>query len=396
MTDEFGAFNPFSEEEENTVEEDSAVSEVNSKETHKQAVEHKDKERLGEIEDQYKELDEDLLDIEDDEDTMWMIQRVGFGILKIIGVLAILVFIFWSIWGGSSKNSKTTKNSTDKKIEKIEKPKNLETKKKNTANPAKKDSPKKESSGFWSNLFSKNDSQEKEQKETTNKKTEIVIPSVSKEEVRELETETKKSSPHMAMVQIIAWNYWLEKDRLLGKKNTPGEVALWTKDAEALFDVPFGEQIKGNNDLEREKRVNSLTENTSLLLKKAENIQNKLLAEIAEFSDKEQKKTNEATEYERLFLQAMNTSDPTGIDEFLAKKIAAEKGQIANGIEAESRRILSQKVDSYAQVLKNLHEYLLANKKALVKDVQVVDFPEDPFNRIVPLETWESLKHPAN
>ncbi len=199
------------------------------------------------------------------------------------------------------------------------------------------------------------------------------------------------SDAHPASIQIMAWNYWVEKNRLLGQKNTPGEVALWTKDAESLFDVPFAQQVTGQNDIEREKKVNALVLDTTNLLQRAENLQRKLSAEIADFARKEQQNLAKSTEYERLFLDAMNKSDPTGIDTYLEKKIEFEKKQTENGIQKESRQYLSEKIDSYAQVLMNLREYLIANRKALIKDVQVVQFPEDPFNRVIPLETWERL-----
>jgi len=414
MTDEFGAFNPFDEEEKNTAEKESATPEVSFEETHQQEIEHEDEARLDEIEDEYKELDEDLLDVDDGEDTMWMIQSVSIGILKIVGVLAIIGLIFWSIWGGSDDSKSVKIANPAKKIEKVQKPKKVV--KRDTKTTTKKE----DSEGFFSKLFSGGNTDESNKKtEKSDKKVEKIKP--VKEEIREIPAVTYQdeidyaennqdnnsgqnfaystdsgragnSSTNLSTVQIMAWNYWVEKDRLIGQKNTPGEVALWTKDAEALFDVPFTEQVKGLNDIEREKKVNSLVFDTTNLLKKAETVQKKLLAEVAEFSAKERSYIAEATEYERLFLNAMNKSDPVGIDQFLEKKIEAEKNQLENGIEKESRQYLSQKVDSYAQVLMNLREYLIANRKALIKDVQVVQFPEDPFNRIVPLKDWQSLQ----
>lgn len=406
MIDEFGAFNPFDEvgsesaedkTEKKSVEKESVeekpAPEVSFEETHHQEVEHEDEGRLGEIEDEYKELDEEILDIDEGEDTMWLIQRMGMGILKIAGVVGVIIFLMWSIWGGNGDNTTKETPSVDKKIEKIKK----EAVKKETEKSAKKSS-KAESStekgeGFWSKIFGGN---EKTSSTKDSVKEEVEIPAVSEKEEKELAVEVKSSSPHVATIQIMAWNYWLEKDRLLGKKNSPGEAALWTKDAEAIFDIPFAKQVEGNSDTERERRVNTLMSSVTEALKKAENIQNKLQTEEAEFDVKEKSYIAKAVEYERLFLEAMDKSDPVGIDQFLAKKIEAEKDQIENGIEKESRQFLFEKIDSYAQVLINLREYLLANKKALVKDVQVVAFPEDPFNRIIPLETWESLKYPIN
>ena len=424
MTDEFGAFNPFEEVEETSNNErvsdedtsekkSSSEAEMPKTEDQKSSTQQKDEARLSEIEDEYQELDEDLLDIDDGEDTLWMIKKVSVGILKIIGAIGIIVLILWIIWGGDDSIDKSITKSPAKKIEKIESQKVAKPisakKSKSTQKQNKKEG------GFFSKLFGGNnnspvstskkepitDLQETKSNNTVNenknsRKTPAVVYQNNKTQTIDTENHKNRNfagnATNLATVQIMAWNYWLENDRLLGQKNTPGEVALWTKDAESLFDVPFAEQVKGRNDFEREKKVNTLVTETTKLLQRAENLQTKLLREQREYEAKEKSYIAEATEYERLFLEAMNKSDPAGIDQFLAKKIEAEKKQLENGIEKESRQYLAEKIDSYAQVLVNLREYLIANRKALIKDVQVVQFPEDPFHRIIPLETWEQLR----
>lgn len=405
MTDEFGAFNPFEEEEKKdsptdenpfVSEEKKPLKDVSFEETHQKKIEHEDEERLDEIEDEYKELDEDLIDV-DEEDTMWLIQRVGIGILKIVGVVGIIGLILWSIWGGSNESEQPKSEQTNQVVEK----ENTQQK------PVVKNSPKEEVSkkedaekktekvGLWEKIFGSPKKVEIIPKEKENN-TEKIIPAVTLQEENLLAQEQKSLTPDTSSIQLMAWNYWMEKERLLGQKSTPGEIALWTKDAEALFDVPFARQVSGSSDIEREKRVNALFKNTEILLTKAENIQNKTLAEISEFEAKQQLYTQEAIVHEQRFLAAMQSSDPSGIDEFLKDKIAAEKKQLENGIEAESRRLLSQKLDNYAQVIINLRNYLRVNRKALVKDVQVVVFPEDPFNRIISIQEWEALGSPSS
>ncbi len=104
MVDDFGAFNPFEETEKDDSVEKSEV--VFEEEVHRQEVEEADQEKLEEVEDEFKELDDELLDVDDGEDTMWLIQKVVIGILKIAGILGVVIFLFWSIWGGDGKDIK--------------------------------------------------------------------------------------------------------------------------------------------------------------------------------------------------------------------------------------------------------------------------------------------------
>ena len=305
---------------------------------------------------------------------MWMIQRVSIGILKIAGAVIIAGFIFWSIWGVET-DTKKENNSIEEKITNKSLPK-----KKHIKNDDKKSSNNIEvenKEGIINKIFGGKEDDKR------------IIPAVIvKKDPKTNKVNNVNTSSHTAGVQIIAWNYWSEKDRLRKQKDTIGEVLIWTNNSSALFDVPFVNQVSGKNDLERERKVLVLISTVKELLKKAEFLQTKLLTEINEFSAKANIYHQDELIYEEKFLNAMNQSDPSGIDHFLEGKIEAEKKQTANGIEAESRKILSEKVDSYAQVLINLREYLIANKKALIKDVQVVAFPEDPFHRIISIEEW--------
>jgi hypothetical protein len=391
MTNDFGAFNPF-EETENTENDSVEKSEVSFEDDiHQQEVEEADKEKLEEIEDEFKELDSELLDIDEGEDTAWLIQKVIIGILKIAGILGIIVFVFWSIWGGVPDPSE--KKSSDKKIEKVEKKKESIVKK--NQNPAKKiliekkevsKKAAKDKEGFFDKLFSKSKKKEGTQSE---------IPAV-KNQKRTTKTtkEFNKNKLHNASIEIMAWNYWTEQNRVLEQDASLGKAMLLKKDMESLFDVSLYDQVKGKNDITRERNVNKLINEIVGLLERAEVLQNKLLREIYEFSEKEKLYIKEAIKYERKFLNAMKQSDPSGIGGFLKEKISAEKKQTESGIEAESRKILFNKLDSYAEVLQDLHQYLIANKKALIKDVQVVDFENDPFHRVLSIDEW--LNMPQN
>ena len=97
---------------------------------------------------------------------------------------------------------------------------------------------------------------------------------------------------------------------------------------------------------------------------------------------------NASTEIEQEFIEALKNSNPVGISAILDRKIEAEKDLQRYAVDAEARQIFSQKISEYSLVLENLQTVLTANKSAIVQDIQVVNFPADPFGRVIDLGAW--------
>ena len=93
-------------------------------------VEAADEARIEDPENIFEELDEDLSDTETATDTVWLLRRVGVGILKVLLLLGVLFVIGWFIWGDDqSKDIKNVQRDLPIMIEsvknKIPQPKNI-------------------------------------------------------------------------------------------------------------------------------------------------------------------------------------------------------------------------------------------------------------------------------
>jgi len=309
-------------------------------------TEIKDEEKLEEPENKFEELDEDLTDIEESTDTVWLLRRVGVGIIKTLLILGGIVLVGWLIWGGTDTSNDRSTPSVKPVIEKSV-----------------------------------------EKKETATKK--IHAPQKKKEEV-----ENKQISSVVAMSaagrSLTAWNYWMETQRISGQKGTPAKVLGWKREVEVLFEIPFPSQINGATPVIRDIQVGRLLQRIEYLLARADKLQDQLAQDIIEFSSKAEVSREASLIAEQEFLDALQNSNPVGISFILDRKIEAEKLLQQNAVDAEARRIFTEKIAEYTLILENLQTVLVANRAAIVQDIQVVNFPADPFGRVISPGDWMS------
>ncbi|MBT3348825.1 hypothetical protein HN954_00060 [bacterium] len=285
----------------------------------------------------------DELEIETDGDVFWLVQHILWGTLKIAVVLGILGGIAWMIWGGDHSN-----------ILKIE----------SSKKPVATESAAKQ----------KNEPEKSVPVETPEK---LVVPAIA----------TIQVAPQKNLVSSTAsWNYWLEKNRLREISGTLADAVNWTKKTESIFEIPFAQQIDGNSAAIRSMKLEKLSGEIYRLLESAAPLQRSLVAQGTEFSNRAAQQKTVAQAAESQFVTALSKSDPTGLEEFLAQKIEAEKNELAFSIEAEAREILWGKIDSYRVVLENVFQNISTNHDAIVQDIRVVDFPSDPFGRVIPIK----------
>jgi len=308
-------------------------------------TEIKDEKKLEEPENQFEDLDEDLTDIEESTDTVWLLRRVGVGIIKTLLILGGIVLVGWLIWGGSD-TSNDIKTPSVKPV--IEKP--------------------------------------VEKKETPAKK--VRVPEKKKQE----DVENKQTSSVVAMSaagrSLSTWNYWMETQRISGQKGTPAKVLGWKREVEILFEIPFPSQIDGSTPVIRDIQVGRLLQRIEYLLSRADKLQDQLAQDIIEFSNKADVSREASLIAEQEFLDALQNSNPVGISFILDRKIEAEKLLQKNAIDAEVRRIFTEKISEYTLILENLQTVLVANRAAIVQDIQVVNFPADPFVRVISPGDW--------
>ncbi len=314
-------------------------------------TEVKDEEKMEQSENQFDELDEDLTDLEESTDTIWLLHRVGIGIIKTLLILGGIGLVGWLIWGGSDTNNV----------------KKLPSKKSVVEQPIEK-------------------------KDAAVKK---IIASQKKKEVQKKEVEdvletivpVKESATGRS---LSTWNYWLETQRLSGQKGTPAAVLLWKRKVEVLFEIPFPDQINGETPVIRNLQVGRLLQRLEYLLSRADELQTQLAQDIIEFSYKAEVARKVSMEAEQEFLDALQKSNPVGISVILDRKIEAEKLLQQYAVDEEARRIFSQKITEYTLVLENIQTVLVVNRAAIVQDIRVVNFPSDPFGRVVSPSSWTS------
>ncbi len=320
-------------------------------------VEAQDEEKLEQAENQFDDLDEELVDVHESADTIWLLRRVGIGLLKTILILGGIGLLVWMIWG-DNKNIRSELNRA---------------KDVNMANSVGKIKDKLKDIVPDINsvdIFDTPETTDPVPAETT------TLP------VRQGKT------IHGGGLNLASWNYWMESQRMRGQVGTPGDVMRWKRDAETLFEIPFPDQISGANSITRSHNISRLLEKIESLLLRANFLQNTLQLEIADFSGKSNYAQELSLIAEQQFINAMSASDPTNIGTYLNQKADAEKDVQRHAVAAEGRRIFSQKILSYTQVLTNVQTAVTVNRQALEQNIQVVGFPADPFQRVIPMEQW--------
>lgn len=313
----------------------------------KTQVEMKDEEELEQPENQFDDLDEDLSDMEESTDTVWLLRRVGIGIIKTLLILSGLGVVGWLIWGGTNTSLpdiNTVETSVEKSVDSVKREVEIFTKKKKDEEIKKID-----------------------------------------ENIQNAASEAQISTSGRS---LSTWNYWIESQRITSQKGLSADVLLWKRAVEVLFEIPFPQQINGENPISRNYQVGILLQRIESLLSRESLLQTRLAQDIVEFSSKAIQAKKESTKAEQEFLVALQNSNPVGISGILDKKIEAEKMLQQYAVDAEAREIFTQKISEYSLILYNLQTVLTANREAIVQNIQVVNFPSDPFNRVISPDSW--------
>lgn len=311
-----------------------------------------DKQELEQPENKFDDLDEELSDLGESTDTVWLLRRVGIGIIKALLILGGLGIVGWLIWGEtntSSPENPIIKTAIEKSVEK-----SVGSVKKEITTVTKK----------------------KEKKPLTKK----IDKSPS--------TSLPEAKMSFSGQSLSFWNYWLESQRIALQKGISADVLRWKREVEVLFEVPFPQQINGKNAITRNYQVGVLLQRIEDLLSQSTLLQTQLERDIADFSEKAAQAKQQSLQAEQEFLAALKNSNPVGISAILERKIEAEKQLQQNAVDAEARQIFAQKISEYDVVLNNIQTILTINREAIVQNIQVVNFPSDPFDRVISPSAW--------
>ncbi len=297
--------------------------------------------------------EDEALDLESDGDVFWLIQRVLWGILKLVGVLALIGGVAWLIWG-ELPHKKVDIKETKEKVEKI---------------------------------------------------TEKIIPKDKKKSVQDVKPVVEKDLPtvHQPVVHNgdartdgalvgAGWNYWMENQRLSEQNDAISEALLWTKKTGAFFDTPLTKMIVGDSPVVRSRNLDRVVTENYRLMESAQPIRLKLESQITELAQKSEAKKQEYETYKAALGQLLKDSNPDNFDETWSYMMEAEKQSLDYSRQVQLRQQLVQSMGRYYLGLKDTYEMLVANRRAIVENIKVVQFPWDPFGQIVSPTQWREAQ----
>lgn len=298
-------------------------------------------------------LDDVALELETDGDIFWLIQRVLWGILKLVAVLGVIAGIIWLIWGemphkkGDLKSKKTT---ITKVVEKISK---------------------------------------KTEKKTTPKKVKKII----QKDIPVVHKPVLRSDGNVRTDGALVgsgWNYWLENRRLAEQKNTVSEALLWNKRAGAFFDTPLPKLIAGDSAVVRSRNLDRVVSENYRLMEEALPIRSKLERQVSEFSQKAEREKVEHEKFKAALGKLLKEANPGHFDETWDSMMISEKRSLEYLREMQLRQQLVRSMGRYYLGLKDTYEMLMANRRAIVENIQVVNFSWDPFGRVISPMQWRA------
>lgn len=275
------------------------------------------------------------LDTEEDGNVFWLIQSALWNIVKSLLAIGIIVFLLWVIWGEST-DIRLPSFSSPKEVvkEKIEKGKQA---------IEKKAKPKK-------------------------------IPENSQSVIQ---------SKSYQSVVATRWNMWLGERYRKSVRDVFGKATLALKDSDDLFSYPLALQIKGQSDTERARKVEALLKKINGLLSRYQEISGIFEFQIAQYSENLPLLSEDSLLAESQFLDSVKERRGDHLSSYIDRKIRNGNIQYENQNQIWARQVLLAEINRYRLALENLKANIETNKKALIQDVQVHEFLNDPFERVV-------------
>jgi len=283
-------------------------------------------------EEEKREEDENLL-IENDGDFFWILQRVLWGILKTAIIVGSLAFLVWLIWHSGEKTEDTVSKKSSKQTE-----------------------------------VSVKDSQN-----TPISKPITVEPNITE---------------NHGIIATAQWASWMERMQIYEQENTLLFSLHWLRRASAFFSVPTGNLVQGVTREERQKNVNAVLSELQEILEEASRLQPRLQEEISQFSITAVSAKANVEANDRSLLSSIQAFRSDIANVALEQKILAQKIMYENASRIEVYQMVVKYMQSYNQFLRSTYENIFANQKAIVEDVQIVVFPNDPFRRMITPAEW--------
>ena len=284
---------------------------------------------------------EETLPIEQDGDFFWILQRILWGILKTGFILGLIALTIWLVW----RPEKTGEEETSE--------------------PAK---------------VAETNVPIKLSKET---------PTAEKPAV-----ETEQKIPVTGTLQrgaVLAgeWAEWMEKVDTF-EQGHPFVFALdWLKSAFVFFQVPTEELIRGDTKEERQVRIDGVLSQMWKLIDDSYRLRLLLQQELSTLTVTVSEEQDKVSTAENAFLASFRNFDARTAQIALDQNIEAQKALVENKSNLEAKKLALSNMEQYDKFLRNMYQNIRANRTALIENIQIVFFPNDPFHQILTPAEWQ-------
>lgn len=296
------------------------------------------------------EVEDDFL--EDDGDPFWIIQRLVWSGIKTVLLAGTLIGLFWTVWGNGIFHWPILPKS-------------------------------------WSSLWNVSTQNvkikiESELPTVENKIIKLVVKNSEKlVSTAPLVHNLQSVNPENLSWSASKWNRTLWQSQQIEKKrNLLSTAAIWLRDTENFLSIPPEKMLPGKNPAERDQKITELLQFIETLKGRSQNIDQLLREEIAIFKQQSSSQNPRIINADDRILKEINRLKGEELDIFLREKIEAENEQFSANTQVWARESLRQKIASYQLPLSNLALNIQTNRLALIHDIRVVEFPNDPFQRV--------------
>jgi len=286
--------------------------------------------------------DDDLLSSTEEGNFFWLLKKIIWAILKGGIAMGVVLFFLWFVWFSEKKSSPKIpiQIKTQTETIKILKP--------------------------------------SEQKTKKEKNKEVVrFPS---------------SQAQILATEMVAWAESIELKRQKKLQDTFSRSMFWIRKAKSFYDIPLNKISWGDTVSKREQNINAFLFRLYEMIAESAKLRKFLAQEVQYLNQKNSFILGEIQPLEQQITTNFSLWDAEQTMLLIKTKTEKEKLLPENKNKQEVYRWVLQTMEGYDKVLRTIYENVFANKDALIQNIQVVYFPEDPFKRVITPAEWKNKK----
>ncbi len=190
------------------------------------------------------------------------------------------------------------------------------------------------------------------------------------------------------VILAAQWNDHLKNSQILKQKNLPINGLIWVKQAAAFFDIPAKLFVNGDSPSIRQRKIESALLEIEKLLNKSQEFQKNFNSQIQQFAQNIEIEKKIAIQKSKEISEAFSNANAIKAEQSLFEKITAEQNMANLANKMKWHKTILFEIEKYDRGLRSFHENIVANKAALIQNIQVVNFPNDPFARTISPAEW--------